>query len=295
MGITTKLSVLFVGSFMLLAAFSSALALTGPVMAPAMEVISSYNGSSESTNWSGYAVTGETGSVTSVSESWIVPAVTGVSGEYAAFWTGIDGFSSSTVEQAGILAETTTSGSSIYYAWYDFYPSPLYEITSLTIKPSDTISASITYTGNSGSLGGPAYSGLRYGGNGVLEFLTHDPSSGIFTVTITDETTGESYTTIGTVANAARSSAEWMAEAPLSSTGVLPLANFGTAYYGSDYTLVSNTCFATVGGSLEPIGSFGSAVQTIKMVTNSGATKALPSGLSSAGTSFSITWDNAGP
>jgi hypothetical protein len=140
----------------------------------------------------------------------------------------------------------------------------------------------VTYTGSSGGSG----------------FLARDPgrsSSSTFTVTITDTSTGATYTTTGTVRNAARSSAEWIAEAPSSSRGVLPLANFGTANYGYDNTGVSGTCYATIGGSTEPIGSFGSAVQTITMVSNSGATKALPSALSSDGTSFSVTWESAGP
>ena len=62
------------------------------------------DGTTESTNWSGYAVTGAAGSVTSVSGSWVVPASTcgaRSSAEYASFWIGIDGWTSSTVEQIG--------------------------------------------------------------------------------------------------------------------------------------------------------------------------------------------------
>src|SRR5215467_11203890 len=54
----------------------------------------------QSTNWSGYAAT--TGTYTSVSASWIQPAGNCPSwfgSQYAAFWVGLDGFSSSTVEQ----------------------------------------------------------------------------------------------------------------------------------------------------------------------------------------------------
>ena len=269
----------FVSSLMLLAAFSPAFAFSGSMMAPGMALVNASNGSYYSTNWSGYAVTGSTGSVTSVIGSWKVPAVTGSTTAYAAFWTGIDGFSSSTVEQTGTISESSSSGA-IYYAWYEFYPSPMYQITSVPIKPGDTILASVTYTGSSGS------SGRGFFGR----------SGSKFTVTITDETAGKSYTTTGTVTNAARSSAEWIAEAPSSYRGVLPLSNFGTAYYGSDYTSVAGTCSATVSGSTGSIGSFGSAVQTITMVSNSGATKALPSTpLSSDGTSFTVTWESAGP
>jgi hypothetical protein len=276
MKIATKLLMLFVSSLMLLAAFTPALALTSPIMAPGMALMSSSNSSYYSTNWSGYAVTGSTGSVTSVSGSWIVPAVTGSTTAYAAFWTGIDGFSSSTVEQTGTISESSSSGA-IYYAWYEFYPSPMYQITSVPIKPGDTILASVTYTGSSGS------SGRGFFGR----------SGSKFTVTITDETTGKSYTTTGTVTNAARSSAEWIAEAPSSYRGVLPLANFGTAYYGSYYTSVAGTCSATVSGITGSIGSFGSAVQTITMVTNTGTVKALPSSLSTDGADFTVAWQHS--
>jgi hypothetical protein len=82
----------------------------------------------ESTNWSGYAVTGPNGSVTDVKASWKVPLVTcptntaNGSGGYAAFWVGIDGWSSSTVEQIGTDSDCVSlSGAPYtptYYAWF---------------------------------------------------------------------------------------------------------------------------------------------------------------------------------
>ncbi len=107
------------------------------------------NGSYTSTNWSGYAVTGATGSVTSVNGSWTVPAVTAGTSRtttyYSAFWVGIDGFSSSTVEQTGTISQIQGS-TATYYAWYEFYPNPMYQI-SMTVKPGDKMFATVTYTG----------------------------------------------------------------------------------------------------------------------------------------------------
>lgn len=120
-------------------------------------------------------------------------------------------------------------------------------------------------------------------------------TSSVFTVTITDKTSGKSYTTTGSVSNAAMSSAEWIAEAPSSSRGVLPLANFGTVNFGQDYTSISPTCYATISGISGTINSFGTAVQQITMVTSKGVTKASPSLLSVDGTSFQDTWASAGP
>ncbi|MGN6795849.1 MAG: G1 family glutamic endopeptidase [Streptosporangiaceae bacterium] len=57
----------------------------------------------QSTNWSGYAATGGNGSFTSVSASWIEPNATCSSrrAQYASFWVGLDGYSSSSVEETG--------------------------------------------------------------------------------------------------------------------------------------------------------------------------------------------------
>lgn len=222
-----------------------------------------------STNWSGYAVSGSAGSVTSVQGSWIVPAVSGGkrTTAYSSFWVGIDGFNSNTVEQIGTDSDLR-NGIAVYYAWYEFYPNPMVQITSITISPGDTMSASVTF----------------------------NQGSNTFTVQITDVTAGQSVSQTGSVSGATESSAEWIAEAPSSRSGVLPLANFVTVNFGTDYTAVSSTCFATVNGVSGSIGSFGSAVQTITMV---GATrhstylKAQPSTLSTDGTSFSVTWYHA--
>jgi hypothetical protein len=268
---------LFVGSLMLLVALSPALAFASPRVVSGA-ILYADNSSWLSTNWSGYAVTGSSGSVSYVNGSWVVPAVTGTSTAYAAFWVGIDGFSSNTVEQTGTLS-AIINGAPTYYAWYEFYPSPMYEITSVKIKPSDIIFASVTYTGSSKTR-------TRFGRGG---------SASTFSITINDTTTGVSYTTTGTVSNAARSSAEWIAEAPSSYSGVLPLANFGTVGFGYDNTQVAGTCFATVSGVSGAIGTFGSAVQEITMVTNKGVDKAVPSALSGDFTSFTVTWASAGP
>src|SRR2546425_1014320 len=217
------------------------------------------NGAATSTNWSGYAVTGPTGSVTDAKGSWIVPSVTCSSAaSYSSFWVGIDGFGSNTVEQTGTDSDCQ-SGSPTYYAWYEFYPGPAFLITGITVRPGDRISAEAVY------------------------------SSGLITVTITDTTTAQSFTTSGG-AGALRSSAEWIAEAPSSAGGVLPLANFGTAYFGQDNTGLSPTNYATVSGVTGPINSFGPSVQEITMVSSSGTTEAQPSPLSTDGTSFSVTW-----
>jgi hypothetical protein len=224
------------------------------------------DGTADSTNWSGYAVLGS--SFTSAYGSWTVPAAdcSGVRGDqYAAFWVGLDGYSSSTVEQTGTLSDCDGRSPS-YAAWYEFYPAGLVEI-NLSIKPGDHISASVVYNGNNK-----------------------------FTVTIEDVTTGKSFSRSSTVSGAARSSAEWIAEAPCctNSGGILPLADFGTAFFGEDSTGVSGTNYATDSTNSGSIVTFTASnyVQINKVSSSSSPQTSTCSALSSDGTSFSCTWGN---
>jgi len=217
------------------------------------------DGTVVSTNWSGYAVTGS--SFTSAVGSWVVPtAACGAGYRYAAFWVGIDGYSSDTVEQTGTDSDCD-GGSPSYYAWYEFYPFPSFNIPTLTITPGDRISAQVVYNGTE------------------------------FTITITDVTTGKTFSKSATVSSAKRSSAEWIAEAPCCTAGggILPLADFGTVLFGDDSTGVAGTNYATDSATSGPIGSFPT-IEEITMVSTTNAPEAIPSGLSADGTSFSIFW-----
>ena len=59
---------------------------------------------------------------------------------------GFDGYNSNTVEQTGTDSDCQ-KGAPTYYAWYEFYPKSSYSISSLPIKPGDTISAEVSYSG----------------------------------------------------------------------------------------------------------------------------------------------------
>jgi Peptidase A4 family len=154
-----------------------------------------------STNWAGYAATGASGQFTSVSSSWVQPAATCSFGDqYSAFWVGLDGYSSSTVEQTG--SEVDCAGRTAEYsAWYEMYPAyPVY--FNNTVRPGDNFTGSVTYSG------------------------------GNFVIKLTDSTQRWSQTVTQALSGALRSSAEVIAEAPSSSRGgVLPLTNFGTVNF----------------------------------------------------------------
>lgn len=215
-------------------------------------------GAVSSENWSGYAVTGATGSVRDVSGSWTVPSVTCNSvTEYSSFWVGIDGFNSNTVEQIGVDADCH-SGSPAYYAWFEFYPHPFVTINHFTVQPGDVITAQVHY----------------------------DTQARQFTVSIHNGT--QSFSASTKVNRAERSSAEWIAEAPSGPGGAVPLANFGTVSYSSDT--------AAVNGATLPIGAFAANnIYEITMVDRSGNAKAVPSGLAGDKSSFSVQWVSAGP
>jgi hypothetical protein len=199
---------------------------------------------STSGNWAGYDVTG--GTFTSVSASWVQPAVSCTSATtYSSFWVGIDGDGSNSVEQTGTEADCS-GGRAYYSSWYEMYPA--YPVNySNTVSPGDHFTSTVSESG------------------------------GTFALTLSDTTKGWTKTTKKTSNTAALFSAEVIAEAPSSSTGVLPLANFGTASFSG----------AKVNG--QSIGTFGP--DPITMVSGS-TTKATTSALS-GGTAFSVTWKHS--
>lgn len=265
------------------------------------------NGNAEAYNWSGYAVAAATApatpttstgvKVTTVSGSWVVPTATctGRQTQYAAFWIGIDGWYSDTVEQIGTDSDCST-GTPTYYAWYEFYPEASYYACSSTgigrnqppcalknLTPGDVITASVV-----------------------------ENTNGTFTATISAATSkGAALGSFSTVYTPNRqtgtpqlSSAEWIAEAPCctNSGGTLPLANFGSVTFAN--------ATATVNGVKGSIGSFYTdspatwwACAMVDQTTSlpvtypppSNELMALPGSLLNNGSSFVDTWYSVGP
>jgi Peptidase A4 family len=179
--------------------------LIGPAGPARPSAPGALNAEVESSNWSGYAATGASGAFSSVSASWTEPTATCSSGgrrsaQYAAFWVGLDGYNSNSVEQTGTDSDCV-GRTPDYYGWYEMYPAaPVY--FSNTVRPGDALSASVTFSGTE-----------------------------TYTLVLRDSTQGWTQTITQNEAGLARSSAEVITEAPSSNTGVLPLANFGTVNY----------------------------------------------------------------
>jgi Peptidase A4 family len=155
-----------------------------------------------SENWAGYAATGAADTFTSVSAAWAQPTVTCSDQDtFSAFWVGLDGAGSDTVEQTGTEADCS-GGAATYQGWYEIFPNaPVFYDNP--VDPGDAMSASVVSDGG-----------------------------GEFTLTLTDSTQDWTQTTQQSEPDAELASAEVIAEAP-SSQSVLPLADFGTVNFSN--------------------------------------------------------------
>jgi hypothetical protein len=209
----------------------------------------------ESTNWSGYADTGS--SFSDVSATWTEPSAscTSRTTSLAAFWVGIDGYSSDSVEQDGTLIECYER-TAYQYSWWEMYPTNDVQVVGESVASGDAITASVVRSGTS------------------------------YKLTVTDSThSANTFTTTQTcsASSCVDSSAEWIAEAPTGSSGVEPLSDFGT--------WTASNAAVTEGSTAGTISSFTD--DEITMIDSSSNVKAQPGALNSAGTSFSVTWERA--
>ena len=200
---------------------------------------------STSSNWSGYAVTG--GKYTTVVSNWVQSPVSCTGTAYSSFWVGIDGDTSGTVEQTGTEADCNGS-TPVYSAWYEMYPKFPVNYSN-PVVPGDHFTGTVTTDGK-----------------------------GNFTLSLSNTTRGWTQTVSKRLRSAKLASAEVIAEAPSSSGGVLPLANFGTVGFSG----------AKVNGAT--LTSSTPGIDAITMQSGS-TVKAQPSSISSG--SFSVTWKHA--
>jgi hypothetical protein len=112
----------------------------------------------QSSNWSGYVETGS--GYTNASATWTVPSASG-SG-YSSAWVGIDGDGNSDLIQTG----TESDANGQYYAWWEILPAAETPIDSISVSPGDSMTASVA-----------------------------QDSGSTWTISITDNSNGQSYTT----------------------------------------------------------------------------------------------------
>src|SRR5579862_8758302 len=229
-------------------------ATAAPARTPAL-----VHASATSSNWSGYVATGTTFS--DVKGSWVQPTATCATrgSTYAAFWVGLGGAGNGNggLEQIGTEADCR-SGQPVDTAWYELLPAGAVSIP-VTITPGDAISAEVNVSGST------------------------------VTLSLTDTTSGATFSTQATPSRLDAGSAVWVAEAPSQCAGAfatrctpLPLTNFGTAQFSASSATanghtgtISDTAWS--GGAVDLRGSAGSAVT---------------SALSTDGSSFSVAWQS---
>jgi hypothetical protein len=208
-------------------------------------------------NWSGYADTAtKAQTFTKVSGSWTVPSVTcSAEDQITSDWVGLDGFTSSTVEQLG-----TTSwcyqGKAVYYTWYEIYPKLAHQV-STALRPGDKITAAVTRTGTS------------------------------YAFKLTDSTTSGnniSVTKTCALATCKDTSAEWISERPSFSIGMAPQAHYNT------FKITNGS--QTSSGRTGTIGA-GPGVNAITMIDGTQNYNLNTVSALTAGNSFSTTWKNS--
>ena len=198
-----------------------------------------------SSNWSGYAAAG--GTFTAVSGTWIVPQVTAAVAGADATWIGIGGVSGRDLIQAGTQA-TVSGGRVVYEAWIEMLPDGQ-QTVPLNVRPGDSVSVTIT-----------------------------ERSTGTWSISLKDDTTGQTYSTSVRYASS-KSSAEWIEEAPSGGRSIVPLDNFGTIRFTAGATVKDGKTLSLSAANAQPITMINGARQPI----------AQPSTLGSDGASFTVT------
>ena len=160
------------------------------------------------------------------------------------------------------------NGVAQYQVWYEMYSSgkqqPEQVISSMTIEPGDSISASAQY-------------------------ITSGTHAGQYELTITDNSrANDSFTTYQTSSQvqsptAENSSAEWVVEAPSVGNNIASLANFGSVTFTS--------ASATIDGVTGPINDSAWQSQAINIASGNGTLEDTTSNLLDSGTSFVVTDD----
>jgi hypothetical protein len=171
-----------------------------------------------STNWSGYSVDGS--GATQVTGTWTEPAVTCAPREnsWSSPWVGIDGDTSSTVEQTGTDSDCR-NGKASYYAWYEMYPKSLVTI-NMAVHPGNSLTGTVTYSGGS------------------------------FALKLTDNSTRASFSTVQVAKSAVRSSVEWIMEGPANGL----LSRFGSVpFSGASATINGQTAGLSSLAGVQPI------------------------------------------
>lgn len=153
-----------------------------------------------SSNWAGYAANG--GSFTSVTSSWVEPSVSCTSSGIVAFWIGLDGWGSNSVEQDGSGVDCS-SGYPQYFAWWETYPANAVQEYGDPVAAGDSFTSTVTAR-----------------------------SDGQYDLVLTDNSRGwTENNVVQAPSGASNASAEVVAEAVTSGSSVTALPDFGSVNF----------------------------------------------------------------
>jgi hypothetical protein len=217
------------------------------------EVLPRHGGTADSLNWSGYAVTPSGGGITAVSSSFTVPSAGLAPPGFAATWTGIGGYNTSDLIQAGASEDSTPSNPLLgdqYYAWYELLPASETQITGCTGDANCTVTPGDNMTVNISQVSGDTWS-----------------------IAMTDA--GKWSWSQDVTYASSESSGEWILEAP-TLVAQTTLANVGTTHFGPTSTY-------TTGGVTHTIAE---GDPTEIFLSPGEVNEATPSALASDGESF---------
>jgi len=217
------------------------------------ERLPTHGGTADSLNWSGYAVTPSGGGITAVSSTFTVPTAGPVPPGFAATWTGIGGYNTSDLIQAGAAEQSAPSNPLLgdqYYAWYELLPASETQLTNCTGDANCTVTPGDNITVNISQVSGDTWS-----------------------IAMTDA--GKWSWSKDVTYTSSESSGEWILEAP-TLVAQTTLANVGTAHFGPTSTY-------TAGGVTHTIAE-GDPTQIF--LSPGLVNEATPSALASDGQSF---------
>jgi hypothetical protein len=229
---------------------------------------------SASGNWSGYAVGSSDSSqqFTNVSGSWTEPSANCNAGQgVASFWVGLGGAGqdSQALEQTGTEVDCST-GTPKHSAWWEIVPAAPVQF-NLPVSAGDHMSARVTVDGNN------------------------------VTMSLKNDTTGQSASKTQRADTVDLSSAEWIAEAPSQcdqggNCTPLPLADFGkvnftnsSATAGGHTGTISDSSWQAQPIELSPGASMGGGFVSDTTTSSAGAQ---PTDVSSDGSAFSVSWSS---
>jgi Peptidase A4 family len=192
------------------------------------------------------------GNYSGVQASWDAPDPVSTTALTSAdsTWVGIGGVTTSDLIQIGTQNFVEPSGQVITSAFYELLPSASIDITSLVVKPGDSISASIAET---------------------------SPSQ--WSLSISDITDDQTFTT-NLSYSSSNSSAEWIEEDPsYSFRRLIPFDNFQSVAFSN--------CLAVENSDSDNLSASGALPVT--MVNNTGGIESSPSSVGTDGSSFTVT------